>query len=96
MLAPAMLSIQMERRQDAPWGLFGGRPALANRLRVRRADGRDERFSNGKANPLSLAEGDVFTIESGGGGGFGDPRDRPAEKVLADLRAGYVSPRERR
>ena len=27
----------------------------------------------------------------GGGGGFGDPLERPAERVLADVRSGYVS-----
>jgi 5-oxoprolinase (ATP-hydrolysing) len=27
-----------------------------------------------------------------GGAGFGDPRERPAEKVNADIADGYVSP----
>jgi N-methylhydantoinase B len=27
----------------------------------------------------------------GGGGGFGDPLEREAERVLADVRSGYVS-----
>ena len=32
--------------------------------------------------------------ESAGGGGFGAPRDRPAEAVRADLEAEYVSSAE--
>jgi N-methylhydantoinase B len=30
-------------------------------------------------------------IRSGGGGGFGDPKQRPAERVADDVVEGYVS-----
>ena len=50
-----------------------------------------ERFPTGKVNPLRLEEGEGFITEMGGGGGFGDPLERPAERVLADVRSGYVS-----
>jgi N-methylhydantoinase B len=40
---------------------------------------------------VALGAGDVLRIEQAGGGGFGDPRTRPAEKVLDDVREGYVS-----
>jgi N-methylhydantoinase B len=30
-------------------------------------------------------------LRSGGGGGFGDPRMRDAEKVAFDVREGYIS-----
>jgi N-methylhydantoinase B len=46
--------------------------------------------------PLSdgtiLRRGDVFRIETGGGGGWGNPFDRPAEQVFEDWRAGFISP----
>jgi N-methylhydantoinase B/oxoprolinase/acetone carboxylase alpha subunit len=32
-----------------------------------------------EVNPLRLDEGDGYTVETGGGGGFGDPLERPAE-----------------
>ena len=38
-----------------------------------------------------LKEGDVFRLDSPGGGGYGDPLARPAERVLADVREGYLS-----
>lgn len=44
-----------------------------------RKDGAIERFATGKVNPLRLDEGDGYTVETGGGGGFGDPLERPAE-----------------
>ena len=32
---------------------------------------------------------------TGGGGGYGDPREREPERVAADVRDGYVTPRRR-
>ncbi|MBX9698373.1 MAG: hydantoin utilization protein B, partial [Acetobacteraceae bacterium] len=44
--------------------------------------------------PLSdgtiLTCGDVLRLETGGGGGWGHPFDRPADQVLEDVRAGFV------
>ena len=36
--------------------------------------------------------GDGFLVEVGGGGGFWNPLEREPERVLADVRSGYVSP----
>jgi N-methylhydantoinase B len=38
-----------------------------------------------------LERGDVIEIHTSGGGGYGDPRERPREAVLADVRDGLVS-----
>ncbi len=42
MLGDVSLNTQMERTRCAPWGLFGGRDALPNKLSVERLDGRIE------------------------------------------------------
>ncbi|HLG74526.1 MAG TPA: hydantoinase B/oxoprolinase family protein [Chloroflexota bacterium] len=91
MQTPASFNTRIERTQCAPWGLEGGKDALANRIYVRRADGTLVEPPNGKIDVLQLQPGDAYITESGGGGGFGDPLRRPVEKVLADVRAGYVS-----
>ena len=36
-------------------------------------------------------EGDVYTLMSGGGGGFGPPQERDPQRVAHDVRQGYVS-----
>jgi N-methylhydantoinase B len=59
--------------------LQGGKAALPDDVYVVRKDGAIERFATGKVNPLRLDEGDGYTVETGGGGGFGDPLERPAE-----------------
>ena len=39
-----------------------------------------------------LKAGDIFCLDTPGGGGYGDPLRRAAERVLADVREGFVSP----
>jgi N-methylhydantoinase B len=89
-LAPARADINMERTQCAPWGLEHGLAGAPNRLTLERANGELEEPANGKLD-TGVAPGDTVVVESGGGGGFGDPFERPAEAVAADVRLGYVS-----
>ncbi len=87
----ATIYSRMERTICAPWGLHDGKAALANRVSLIRRDGTKKTFPTGKFNPTELAEGDGFLVETAGGGGFWNPLERDAEKVLADVRSGYVS-----
>jgi N-methylhydantoinase B len=87
----ATIHAHVERTICAPWGLHGGRDALANRVTIRRKDGEVEKFPSGKIKPTEIDAGDAFLIETAGGGGFWNPLERAAERVLADVRAGYVS-----
>ena len=91
MHTPAKMDTWIERTACAPWGLAGGHDAAANQIWIERADGEQLRFTSGKVTGIELAEGDSHVVELGGGGGFGDPRRRPAREVLADVTAGYVS-----
>jgi N-methylhydantoinase B len=91
MRRPATIHAHVERTICAPWGLHGGKDALANRIFISRDNDAVETFPTGKIHPTELAKGDSFTVETAGGGGFWNPLERPAEKVLADVRSGYVS-----
>ncbi|HXV84168.1 MAG TPA: hydantoinase B/oxoprolinase family protein [Candidatus Binatia bacterium] len=91
MRRPATIHAHVERTICAPWGLHGGKDALANRIFITREDGEVKRFLTGKINPTEIDKGDSFTIETAGGGGFWSPLERPAERVLADVRSGYVT-----
>jgi N-methylhydantoinase B len=88
---PAMYQAQVERTLCPPWGLDGGMPASPNAVTITRADGSIERFPTGKVSPTRLNGGDGYITETGGGGGFGNPLDRDPDRVLADVRSGYVS-----
>jgi len=91
MLTPASFTTRIERTPWAPWGLAGGNDAIPNKVYVRRADGTFEQPPNGKIDLMQLAASDTYVLESGGGGGFGDPLDRPVDAVARDVRLGYVS-----
>jgi N-methylhydantoinase B len=82
---------RIERTRCAPWGLFGGQPARPNYIAIRRQDGQVQTFPNGKIAGAELRPGEATIRESGGGGGYGPPWQRPAERVRDDVREGYVS-----
>jgi N-methylhydantoinase B len=88
--AEIMFNAQIDRVDCRPWGLFGGLSALGNEVSLER-EGIVERFPTGKVLAQRLGEGDVYTVRSGGGGGFGNPLDRKLEDVGDDVRQGYVS-----
>ena len=67
-----------------------GRAGSPNAVQIRFADGRAP-VTFGKCARYPLAKGDVARLITGTGGGWGDPRQRPREAVLADLRAGLVT-----
>lgn len=78
----------------APFGLQGGKSAPRNRQYLRRCDGRREEVM---VNTLiTLHKGEEMEIYSSGGGGFGDPLTREAEKVVQDVRDGLVSTEQAR
>jgi len=91
-VAPASVQSAMERTRCAPWGLHGGKDAMANRFSIVRKDGTVQRLPTGKTTGhVALDSGDGFLVEVGGGGGFWPPMERDPQRVLADVRSGYVS-----
>ena len=44
-----------------------------------------------KVNAQPLAAGSIVHMQTGGGGGFGDPKERDPARVAADVRDGYVT-----
>jgi len=54
-----------------PYGMAGGLPGEVGRNWVERADG--SRTELGFADETEVGAGDVFVIETPGGGGFGPP-----------------------
>lgn len=74
-----------------PFGVLGGASAAPVDSFVIR-DGREMRFATpGKVGGFPMRAGDVVVLQSAGGGGYGDPLDRPADEVADDVREGYVT-----
>ena len=77
------LSHRGERHFTQPWGLAGGKAAASSRTVVVRADGRHEVVPS-KAT-INLDRHDRVIMWTSGGGGYGEPLERPAAQVLEDV-----------
>jgi 5-oxoprolinase (ATP-hydrolysing) len=64
-------SLLANRRRVPPFGLEGGRPGALGSARLHRASG--ETLELGATAQVEVGAGDVFVIETPGGGGFGTP-----------------------
>ena len=62
-------AILSDRRRVPPFGLAGGAAGAVGRNWIERADGRREEF--GATHVVEVAPGDVFVLETPGGGGYG-------------------------
>ncbi len=77
------------RHKYPAWGVFGGFPAGAvNTVVLLEPEGTLKSMQ--MATSLKLRPGTRMVLITGGGGGWGDPIERPIEKVEEDLRNGYI------
>ncbi|BBK37962.1 5-oxoprolinase [Allostella sp. ATCC 35155] len=84
------LAANLDRFKFAPYGLEGGAPGATGRLEVRRGGGAWESLPS-KVSGLPLAAGDAVRLVTSGGGGWGDPARREAERIADDIADGYVT-----
>ena len=85
----AVLGRGMERFVFRPWGVAGGQPGAKARVVLNL--GTPEERELGKLDILHPRAGETVTIMTPGGGGYGDPLERPPAEVLEDVRLGYIS-----
>ena len=89
-LAPLQLQTNLDRTKNPPWGVMGGMAAKPGCVTVfKGGKGKGEVMCKVKGYPLE--PGDVAVLETGGGGGYGDPRERDLELVQRDLDRGYIT-----
>ena len=81
-------TVLADRDKAGPWGAFGGHAAADRRVRPRPRRRRDEALSK---TTLDLVPGDVISVRTCGGGGYGPPEEREPERVLRDVLEGKVS-----
>jgi len=81
-------TILADRDRFGPWGAFGGEDArVAEYVHVR--NGTETRL--GSKVTVELEAGDVISVRTCGGGGYGPPSERDPELVRRDVREGKVS-----
>jgi N-methylhydantoinase B len=85
-----MVAIRIDSVSNPPWGINGGMCGRHGTAIVNPGTDREwqmEPLSDGN----KLVEGDIFRLETGGGGGHGHPFDRDPDRVLEDVLGGFVS-----
>lgn len=81
-----------DRQRFSPWGMEGGMDGAPGAFyHISAATGEVTKLS-AKTTGYPLKKGDVIRVFTPGAGGVGDPRERPVEKVLEDVRERKVSP----
>src|SRR6185437_2796512 len=86
----ALLAIRIDGVKNPPWGIAGGKQGGTGRVVVNPGTPR-ERVLQPLSDGNRLQKGDVLRVETGGGGGYGPPFQRPAAAVLEDVLGGLVS-----
>ncbi|MEU6323975.1 hydantoinase B/oxoprolinase family protein [Streptomyces sp. NPDC047009] len=89
-LEPARFSLRSTRHKIAPLGVDGGGEGTVGKLTINPGTP-EERVLPSRYAELPLKVGDTFLLETPGGGGYGLPTERDPQRVLADVRNGYVS-----
>lgn len=85
------LSAMFGRRTTPSWGLFEGRDGSIPDVVL---DIEGKLLSMPVAANVALPRGALLRAQTGGGGGYGPPWERPMEMVLNDVLDGYVSERQ--
>ncbi len=93
-----------DRHHNRPWGLFGGHSGgtagtwhmAANTTEWRTIDDAFGKVSPSKWSNVTIGPGDRMRFQTPGGGGWGEPGERPQDRVREDLAEGYISRQQAR
>ena len=77
-------------KESKAFGFFGGKEGSLNEVKLEYPDG-TKKIAKSKEIIRNIPTGTIFKQKAGGGGGYGDPFERPVEKVMDDVRNQLIS-----
>jgi N-methylhydantoinase B len=89
-LGEARFNIRSNKHFIPPRGVDNGLEGRCGRLTMHPGEGREEILPS-RYSDYPLNDGDIFRLETPGGGGYGDPKTREPARVLRDVAEGYVT-----
>jgi N-methylhydantoinase B len=84
------LETQFDKFKVQPFPLFGGEPGATGKL-VMNPDSNHPHELRSKTYGYPLKNGDIFSMHTQGGGGYGSPAERDRKAIEKDLREGKIS-----
>lgn len=91
-LSEGTLGIMSDSEEYPANGLFGGKPGKPGRKYLNRGTAKERRLHS-KTTNLHVYPGDVVSVTTPGGGGYGNPLERDPQLVLEDVLDGQTSVR---
>jgi len=85
----ALLTATGEGVEVRPYGVAGGEPGLGNEYRINR--GNEAILIDPHDSRVTIKPGDIIVSCSGGGGGYGNPKERSRDLVKRDVAYGYIT-----
>lgn len=79
----------LPRQSCPPWGIAGGGAGQTNDVELR--IGADGQWADGGETSRLVPSGSAMRVLTGGGGGWGNPYERPVTEVCADVLDGFVT-----
>jgi N-methylhydantoinase B len=86
---PVLVNRRADRNRFPSTGVAGGKPGSLGRMILNPGTEAEKQVPG--IGQYEIPAGGRFCVEGAGAGGYGDPNSRPVEKVLQDVRRGYVS-----
>jgi N-methylhydantoinase B len=86
----AVLSMRIDSIKSPPWGVNGGKSGKPGGCWINPGTDK-ERYVEGVSDGTIVYKGDIIRVMTAGGGGWGHPYDREAQRVLEDVLDGFVS-----
>lgn len=87
------IALYSDRFRRPPEGLFGAGAGSTGSCMVRRGS---EIIPLKSKDAFDLKRGDIVVLSLGGGGGYGDPAERPDAQIQSDLADGIISTKKAR
>jgi len=78
-----------DRSRFTPWGMEGGHAGKPSSFFLNPDTNREVNLGN--TDVVTANPGDIIRITSAGAGGYGSPLEREPERVLTDVRRGFVT-----
>ena len=85
-LTDMSVSLMISHRRLSPYGLFGGMDGAKEYGLVEYPDGTQDSITSAE-----VPAGSLVTIQTGGGGGWGDPLEREDAQIESDVLNDYIS-----